>query len=870
MRRRHAPNTPRGGSLLIALLLCAPLAVPAWSQTAARQVLPDTVVPEHYQLVLTPDAAALTFRGEVRIRIQVRQSTRTVTLNALNLNLDSAEIDGRGAAIALDGAPARATFILAAPLKPGRHALFIRYRGVIARSTIGFFAMDYVGAEGARRTLATNFEPAYARALLPCWDEPNRKATFSVSVVAPRDRMAISNMPAAGVTALGANLQRVRFATTPPMSTYLLFLGVGDFERVHASSDGVDVGVVVKRGDRAKAGFALAQAVRLLHYYDDYFGVRYPLPKLDLIAAPGEIEGGSMENWGAIFYSQHHVLFDPVSSTERDRQVVFRVVAHEMAHQWFGDLVTMAWWDELWLNEGFARWMQTYAADDLHPDWQTGLQAAGIYELGKTADARPSTHPVLQEVDTAEQADESFDEITYDKGAAVITMLNAYVGRDRFRAGVRRYMRAQRFGNTTDADLWSEVQRTAGLPILEIERDFVRQEGLPLVEVASAAPATMLKVTRFADDSATIAGQPTPRWHLPLRLGSVGGPFSYLLLQDAAAVPAAAPLLVNAGQLGYARVRYDEAGFDRLLRALARLEPVDQLGLINDAWALGVAQVSPAPRLLQLARALPADANPIVWGRVLELLVELDRHYPPGPAHAAFARFALALLAPLAQRLGVGGAGENVSAEILRHQVEQTRSRFGDSAVIAAARARDSQASGDAEARRNALEILARHADAATFAALLERAQALADPLEKMHVYEALAHVADTALAQRMAEVALSDQVPAGSSAALLGMLASEHPDVTWQVLAPRLEDTRVPLGKTERWELAGEVAGYSADLQRIADIQAYAARAVPEEARKPFLGTVADIHRNQRIREAVLPQIDAWLSRAAQTAVAQ
>src|SRR4030095_644536 len=187
--------------------------------------------------------------------------------------------------------------------------------------------------------------PARARMLLPCWDEPARKATFILTIEAPKDRMAISNMPIEKVAPVGRDLQRVRFAETPKMSTYLLFLSVGDYERVHRKVDGTDVGIVVKRGDLGRAAYALQEALALLHYYNDYFGFRFPLPKLDLIAAPGQITGGSMENWGAIFYSQNHLLFDPKTSTERDRQEVFRVVSHEMAHQWFGDLVTMAWWD---------------------------------------------------------------------------------------------------------------------------------------------------------------------------------------------------------------------------------------------------------------------------------------------------------------------------------------------------------------------------------------------------------------------------------------------------------------------------------------------------------------------------------------------
>ena len=258
-----------------------------------------------------------------------------------------------------------------------------------------------------------------------------------------------------------------------------------------------------------------------------------------------------MENWGAIFYSQNHLLFDPKTSTEADRQEVFEVVAHEMAHQWFGDLVTMAWWNDLWLNEGFARWMQTFAADALHPEWETGLQAAAIFEEGKRADAVPSTHPVVQEVSTADQAAESFDSITYDKGAAIITMINAYAGRDKFREGVRSYMRAHAYGNTVDVDLWQPIQQAVGKPIIEVERDFTRQAGVPLVTVTPTSTGVRLEQSRFAADPTTIAGLPRQRWRLPLAVGAVDGPKHYISAgrQRRAGAITAAP-----GQRGAARL----------------------------------------------------------------------------------------------------------------------------------------------------------------------------------------------------------------------------------------------------------------------------------------------------------------------------
>src|SRR5258708_3375499 len=352
---------------------------PTPTHQAQREVLPEGVVPKHYELALAPDAEALTFSGTVSISSDVSAPTSSVTLNAAGLTFDHARIDGGpDARVTLDAKLGRATLDFGRRIAPGQHTLAIDYHGAIGRSTQGFFAMDYPGPGGPRRTLATNFEPAHARTLLPCWDEPARKATFTVSVDVPKDRMAISNMPVARASALSPTLQRVSFAESPRMSTYLLFLAVGDFERVQNRVDGAVVGIVVKRGDTPRAAYALDQATKLLHYYNGYFGVPYPLPKLDLIAAPGEIYRGAMENWGAIFYSQDNPLCDPGTSTERDRQSVFLVVSHEMAHQWFGGLVPMASSSDLSLNEGFARWMQTYAAGDLHPEWETGLQAARI------------------------------------------------------------------------------------------------------------------------------------------------------------------------------------------------------------------------------------------------------------------------------------------------------------------------------------------------------------------------------------------------------------------------------------------------------------------------------------------------------------
>ncbi len=501
-----------------------------------RQQLPSGVQPLSYDLSLVPDAGDLSFRGQVKIMLDVTAATSSIVFNDDELVLDKAELDTSGTAtdIALDAKLQRATLTFQHVVAAGRHILTIDYHGVIGKATQGFFAMDYDSPAGKRRTIATNFEPAAERRFMPSWDEPGIKATLRLTVDVPSDRMVIANMPTVSTDTLPDGRKRVHFASTPKMSTYLYFLGIGDFERITTKSDGTEIGVVVNRGDTEKGRVALAEAARLLHYYNDYFGVPFPLPKLDLVVAPGAITGGSMENWGAIFYSQNHLLFDPAKSTEADRQLVFQVVSHEMAHKWFGDLVTVAWWDDLWLNEGFARWMQTKVADDLHPGWKTGLQALAIAEYGKRADAKPSTHPIVQTVLDASQAMQAFDGITYDKGATVIGMLEAYVGPDAFRNGIRRYMRAHAYGNTVDADFWREIQAAAGKPVLEMEADFTRQPGVPLLRVESGttpggSKTLELREDRFAEDLATIATAPVQHWHIPVTVSAAGAGASYLL-----------------------------------------------------------------------------------------------------------------------------------------------------------------------------------------------------------------------------------------------------------------------------------------------------------------------------------------------------
>ena len=375
-----------------------------------------------------------------------------IVLNAADLTIGRVALSDVSEVpkLVLDGTQETASFVFQEPIAPGRYVLSIDFTGKIYQQVSGFFAIDYDTPQGKRRALFTQFQNADARRFVPSWDEPARKAVFALTVVAPKGEMAISNMPVAETTEVGGEQVKVRFADSPKMSSYLLFLALGDLERLTLKAGEVEVGVVARRGEIAKAKFALDAAAKLVGYYNDYFDVPYPLPKLDLVAVPGQSQFfGAMENWGAIRYLDRYLLLDPKLSTERDKQNIFITVAHEIAHQWFGNLVTMAWWDDLWLNEGFASWMENKSTDYFHPEWNVWLGTAALQQSAMVLDARSGTHPVVTPIRDVFEAAGAFDDITYQKGQAVVRMLEAYVGEiglSRGREDLHQEVRLQEHG----------------------------------------------------------------------------------------------------------------------------------------------------------------------------------------------------------------------------------------------------------------------------------------------------------------------------------------------------------------------------------------------------------------------------------------
>jgi aminopeptidase N len=862
--------------LAIAALLLAAQANAA--ATGKREVLPDAVTPSHYRIDITPDVKALTFKGTVEIDVAVHRATSSIVVNAADLVIDSALLAGepKPATVSYDQKIQTATFTFGHPLASGAHTLKLAYHGTIYQSASGLFALEYQGPKGKLRALFTQFENSDARRFVPCWDEPGIKATFDLSATLPAGLMPLSNMPVASAEKLPGGLEHVRFATTPKMSTYLLFFGAGDFERVHRLVNGVDVGIVVKRGDTANAAYALDVATQLLPYYNDYFGVAYPLPKLDLIAGPGSSQFfGAMENWGAIFYFEKYLLVDPRLTTEEDQQGVYGVIAHEMAHQWFGDLVTMAWWDDLWLNEGFASWMTSKATDHFHPEWKVWLQSLGTKQAVMQRDARDGTHPIITSIEDVFQAASAFDDITYGKGEAVLRALEFHVGEVPFRDGVRRYMHDHQYGNTVTDDLWSEIDKGSPVPITAVAHDLTLQAGVPMVNMISArcdAGKTTLVVnqTHFVIDAGSTGARV---WHLPVKVATLGQAPTEAIVSGTTptqlSVAGCGPVILNAGQGGYLRSRYTHEGLAAITARYAGLSPDDELGVLNDTMSLSGAGELPMADYLNLTKGFPAAADPVVVATLVEQLTDLDILYNGLPTQGAFRAYARRVLEPLFLPIGWDArAGESDNTAILRSVLIEALGKFGDPKVIAETRARFERYVANpkgfsADARSSLLNNVAMQADQRVWDRLHQMARSTQSELERKGLYKLLGSPLSDALTKQALELVFSGEIPPTMGPEIIRSASGPHPDMAvdfaiahWDRLARMLETSSA-------FQFVPYLAKTSADPNMADKLNQFAATHVPQNARQDYVLAIARVRYLAKMRAERLPEVNRWLGGA-------
>jgi len=860
----------------------APATAAATAPQASRRIptqLPTDIRPLQYTINAAPDAANLRFKGRVDIDIEVLKPTYFITLNAADLEFIDVSLSGdsgSGAPIParkflVDNERQTATIRFGSEIAPGRYRLRIDYSGKIYTQAAGLFALDYESAGGKKRALFTQFEAPDARRFFPGWDEPQYRTPYNLNVTVPADQDVVGNMPQAGVKTNADGTRTVTFQTTPAMSSYLLFLAVGEFDRITTTSANTEVGVVTKRGDGEKGRWALESSAKILPWYNRYFGTPYPLPKLDNVAGPGSSQFfGAMENWGAIFSFESILLVDPAITTEATRQRIFEVAAHEMAHQWFGDLVTMAWWDDLWLNEGFASWMATKATTALHPEWDPELGTVSGREAAINLDSVSSTHPVVQRISTVEQISQAFDAITYQKGEAVITMLEDYVGEDAWRRGVQDYIRIHRLGNTQTDDLWQAVEKAAGKPVTAIAHDFTLKPGVPLIRVEEATcrggrTEVALRQAQFSRDR---QDQAATAWRVPVIASTMGGAETRTLVEGGAAslsVPGCNPVVVNSGQTGYYRTLYTPALLDRLTASFARLKPIDQIGLLADNWGLGLAGYQSAAEALDMVDAVPANANPQVWSRAATILSSIHEMYESDPAHRAMlARHASARLSPVLARIGwAPKAGEAPTVPVLRADLIKTLGEMGETGVVGEANRR--LAGGDPLAtggplRSTILAVTARNVDAAGWERLRAQARAERSPLVKAQLYRLLGSAADPALARRALDLALTDEPGATTSSSIISAVADEHPDLAYDFAIRNREKVEGLVDISSRSRFLAGLGGGSADPAMVAKLEDFATRYMTPQSRGRVDVAIASIRDRVRVRTTRLPDITRWL----------
>jgi aminopeptidase N len=874
--------------------------------------LPKEVAPTEYAIRIVPNLDTFTFTGNETVKLTLRKPVRQLVLNALELKIEGASVDTKElplSAIKSDDKNELLTLTLSSELAAGEHLLTLRFTGRINQQGQGLFYVPYQEhGSGARKVmLGTQFEATDARRFFPCWDEPAFRAHFQLTVVVPENWLAVSNMPVERETLLndksrragapepstssGAHdgravatkksLKEVRFASTPPMSSYLNVLVAGELDLIESRVGATQIRVIATKGKAELGRYALESSAQILKYYNDYFGVPYPLPKLDQIAIPGGF-GGAMENWGGITYYESALLFDPKSSSAETKQRVYEVIAHEMAHMWFGDLVTMAWWDNLWLNEGFSSWMGSKCTAHFNPQWEVWLarmlprdptRRAGIAkEVAMEGDARSTTHPIQQHIKTEAEANSAFDDITYKKGQSFLRMLETFLGDNIFRDGVRRYIAAHQYSNTTTADLWDALSEASNKSVAEIAAGWTEQPGFPIVKVRREADGrVLLTQERF---TVNFKNAPPLLWQIPLTYSVVGEMPATLLMTDKTAglenIPADRALKLNVNGAGNYRVEYDEPSWKLLLKSLPKLSLEDRVNLVSDSWALVQAGQAPVSLYFGLIEKLPASTDLAQCEQIINVLAFLNGLLVGSPEREKFQQYARSLLRPMFETLGwEPKPNEPLNAGRLRASLITALGDLDDSQSIAGSRERFKKFAADPaslapDLRGPVLATVARYADDKTWNTLHELGRKTTSIEDKQNYYDALACTTDPELVKKTLAIALTDELPTSRALFLVSRVArdSGHPDLAWDFAKANMKALLAKVDAAGANRYAPSLFTFFSDTSRAGELADYAKQNLAEASAPDVAKAVDEIQFRAEFKERLASQLTGWIEK--------
>jgi puromycin-sensitive aminopeptidase len=771
--------------------------------------LPATVVPARYDIRLEPDLEAATFAGEETVAITVKEPVTEILLNAAELAIQAVRVETADGAVvegsaALDEEAERARLMFPSPIPAGEHRLILRFTGILNDRLHGFYRSTYKDAAGGSHTIAaTQFEATDARRGFPCWDEPSLKAVFGVTLVIPEALVAVSNTKVVGETPAGPGKKAVAFADSIRMSTYLVAFVVGELE----ATEPVMVGETPLRvwcvpGKRHLARFALNIGAFSLDFFERYYGVPYPGDKLDMLAIP-DFAAGAMENLGAITYRETALLVDEATASHAERERVADVVAHEIAHMWFGDLVTMLWWNGIWLNEAFATFMELLAVDAWKPEWKRWTTFGVSRAAAMTVDGLDNTRPIEFEVRAPRDCEAMFDLLTYEKGASVLRMLEQHLSGEVFRDGVRLYLERHRFGNAETTDLWQALGDASRLPIPEVMNGWIFRPGYPLVIVTPEGGGIKLSQRRFTylpgDGSAE-------RWQIPVRVrasvkrGFVDKPV-LLGHEDLAVSLPAAPdwVVVNAGGHGFYRVQYAPPLLKKMTGALKKLAPIERFNLVSDCFALTQAGAMAAPDYLDLTARFAEETDRNVWTALIGSWGYVNRVIAADQRPDLEALVRQRVEAPV-ERLGwEAQPGEDELARQLRADLLRTVGTLGgdpeaqERARALYARYREDEAAVDADVLPALIAIVAAAGGEREYEEFLQRFKTARTPQEEQRYLYALAGFRPPDLVQRTLEKTANGEVrsqdaPFLMRALLVGVysraLAWDYLKAHWETMA--------------------------------------------------------------------------------------
>jgi puromycin-sensitive aminopeptidase len=665
--------------------------------------LPRSVLPRRYDLTLSPDIGRRDFVGSVTIAVDVNQPTRQIALNAKELEIRTAWIVGadgsrnEAATTTFNVELERVTFIFERPIEVGESKVHIEFTGILNDKLRGFYASSYTALDGSTKVIATSqLQSTDARRVFPCWDEPDCKAVFGITLVVDEGLLAVSNMSEIARSTMANRRNMVRFADTPVMSTYLVAFVVGEMETTPVVDvDGIPVRVIARPGQGKFTAFALEAAAFALRYFQDWYGIPYPGTKLDLIATP-DFAFGAMENLGAVTFRETLLLADPETATRQDLENIATVVAHEIAHMWFGDLVTMSWWNGIWLNEAFATFAETSCTAKFRPEWEKWTTFSVDRAAAASVDGLHSTRPIEFPVISPSDAEGMFDVLTYEKGASVIRQLEQYLGEIPFRDGVRHYLNTHKFANTETTDLFDALEHVTGQPVRTLMDSWIFQGGYPIVNVALDSEANTVTFAQhpFTYLPTTDAALAAKKWSVPLlyRTEGAGGSVEQKLLLDtdskSAPVPAGTTLVVgNSGGHGFYRVSYDTAQQSGMRASFASLPAIERFIVVSDLWASVLQGSATAERFLELTDTLGTERDLSVWRAVTGAWASLELVFDAA-RRVTLEERVRAVLGPIAAELGWEEApGEAGLTGQLRGLVLTTLGTIGEdpSVIVGAA-----------------------------------------------------------------------------------------------------------------------------------------------------------------------------------------